>query len=159
MRWWIAALIFLATLINFVNRRTVSVPAPVITEQLQLTATPFASFTNWFLVAYTASQALSGRLQGRLSNQRGFWLSIAVRSVASMLHATVQRRPDRQRTGAARYRAAGGEFRLTLPLASFCQLPGKHPRDGRRPGPLPLIGTSLLSPWVEPFANYHLKRH
>jgi MFS transporter, ACS family, hexuronate transporter len=87
LRWWIAGLIFLATLINFVNRLTVSVLAPVLTAQLHLTATQFAGITNSFLVAYTASQALSGRLYDRIGNRRGFTISILVWSIASMLHA------------------------------------------------------------------------
>ena len=87
LRWWIAALIFLATLINFVNRLTVSILAPVITTRLHLSATQFASITNSFLIAYTASQALSGRLYDRIGNRRGFSLSIVVWSLASMLHA------------------------------------------------------------------------
>jgi ACS family hexuronate transporter-like MFS transporter len=87
LRWWIAGLIFLATLINFVNRLTVSVLAPVITAQLHLSNLQFAGITNSFLAAYTASQALSGKLYDRIGNRRGFSLSIVVWSVASMLHA------------------------------------------------------------------------
>src|SRR5947209_6130687 len=87
LRWWIAALIFLATLINFVNRLTISVLAPVIIEQLHLSNLEFASITNSFLLAYTASQALSGKLYDRVGNRRGFSISIIVWSVASMLHA------------------------------------------------------------------------
>lgn len=87
LRWWIAGLIFLATLINFVNRLTISVLAPVITRQLHLSATEFASITNSFLLAYTVSQALSGRLYDRMGNRRGFSVSIVVWSLASMLHA------------------------------------------------------------------------
>jgi len=86
LRWWIAGLIFLATLINFLNRLTVSVLAPVITAELHLSATGFASITNSFLIAYTASQALSGRLYDRIGNRRGFSVSIVVWSLASMLH-------------------------------------------------------------------------
>ena len=87
LRWWIACLIFLATLINFVNRLTISVLAPVITEQLKLSNLEFASITNSFLIAYTASQALSGKLYDRVGNRRGFSISIVVWSLASMLHA------------------------------------------------------------------------
>ena len=87
LRWWIAGLIFLATLINFVNRLTISVLAPVITEQLKLSNLEFASITNSFLIAYTASQALSGKLYDRVGNRRGFTISIVVWSLASMLHA------------------------------------------------------------------------
>ena len=87
LRWWIAGLIFLATLINFVNRLTISVLAPIITEQLKLSNLEFASITNSFLIAYTLSQALSGKLYDRVGNRRGFSISIIVWSLASMLHA------------------------------------------------------------------------
>jgi len=87
LRWWIAGLIFLATLINFVNRLTVSVLAPVITEQLRLSNTEFASITTSFLIAYTLSQSLSGKLYDRIGTKRGFTVSIVVWSLASMAHA------------------------------------------------------------------------
>jgi ACS family hexuronate transporter-like MFS transporter len=87
LRWWIAGLIFLATLINFINRLTVSVLAPVITRDLHLNNQEFAGITNSFLLAYTFSQAFSGKLYDRVGNRRGFSLSIVVWSVASMLHA------------------------------------------------------------------------
>jgi ACS family hexuronate transporter-like MFS transporter len=86
-RWWIAGLIFLATLINFVNRLTVSVLAPVITKDLGLTKVQYAAIANAFLIAYTASQGLSGKLYDRIGAKRGFSLSIVVWSLASMAHA------------------------------------------------------------------------
>jgi len=87
LRWWIAGLIFLATLINFVNRLTVAVLGPVITQQLGLSASEFASLTTVFLIAYTVSQGLSGRLYDRIGAKRGFAVSIVVWSLASMAHA------------------------------------------------------------------------
>src|SRR3954447_25800172 len=87
LRWWVAGLIFLATLINFVNRLTVAVLGPVITKQLGLSTSEFASLTTVFLIAYTASQGLSGRLYDRIGARRGFVVSITVWSLASMAHA------------------------------------------------------------------------
>ncbi|MGH9967455.1 MAG: MFS transporter [Pyrinomonadaceae bacterium] len=87
LRWWIVGLVFLATLINFIDRLTVSVLAPVITTQLQLTNLQFASITTWFLIAYTASQGLSGKLYDRIGTRRGFTLSILVWSIAASAHA------------------------------------------------------------------------
>ena len=87
LRWWIAGLIFLATLINFINRLTISVLAPVITTQLRLNNTEFAGITTSFLIAYTLSQGLSGRLYDRIGTRRGFTVSIVVWSAASMAHA------------------------------------------------------------------------
>lgn len=87
LRWWIAGLVFLATLINFIDRLTISILGPVITTQLGLTNLQFASITTWFLVAYTASQGLSGKLYDRIGPRRGFTLSILVWSIAASAHA------------------------------------------------------------------------
>lgn len=87
LRWWIAGLIFLATLINFLNRLTVAVLAPVMTVQLGLSSSQFAALTTSFLIAYTLSQGLSGGLYDRIGTKRGFTLSIVVWSVSSMAHA------------------------------------------------------------------------
>ena len=87
LRWWIIGLVFLATLINFIDRLTVSILGPVIIEQLQLTNTQFGSITAWFLVAYTASQGLSGKLYDRIGAKRGFTFSVLVWSIAACAHA------------------------------------------------------------------------
>ena len=87
LRWWIAGLIFLATLINFLNRLTIAVLGPVITAQLHLSNSEFAGLTTVFLVAYTLSQGLSGKLYDRIGTKRGFTVSIVVWSLASMAHA------------------------------------------------------------------------
>lgn len=89
IRWYIAGLIFLVTLINFLNRLAIAELAPVITNQLRLTNSQFASLTDWFLVAYSISQAVSGKLYDRIGNKRGFAVSVTVWSLASMGHGFV----------------------------------------------------------------------
>jgi ACS family hexuronate transporter-like MFS transporter len=87
LRWWMISLVFLATLINFIDRLTISVLAPVITIQLGLTNLQFASISTWFLIAYTASQGLSGKFYDRFGTRRGFTVSILIWSSAAMSHA------------------------------------------------------------------------
>ncbi len=87
LRWVIVGMIFFATLINYIDRLTVSVLAPVITQDLNLTNTEFGGIAAWFLFAYTISQALSGKLYDRIGVKRGFTLSIVVWSLAAMAHA------------------------------------------------------------------------
>ncbi len=70
MRWWIAGLLFLVTLINLVDRSTIGVLAPVITAQLRLSNLQFASINIWFQVPYALSQALSGKLFDRIGAMR-----------------------------------------------------------------------------------------
>lgn len=87
LRWLIIALIFFATLINYIDRLTVSVLAPLITKDLNLTNTEFGGIATWFLFAYTISQSLSGKLYDRIGIKKGFTVSIIVWSVAAMSHA------------------------------------------------------------------------
>jgi ACS family hexuronate transporter-like MFS transporter len=87
LRWWIISLIFLATLINYIDRLTISVLAPVITRDLGLTNTQFGGIITWFLLAYTISQGLSGKLYDRVGTKRGFVCSIMLWSIAAMAHA------------------------------------------------------------------------
>ena len=87
MRWWIIGLVFLATLINFIDRLTIAVLAPVLSADLGLTNQQFGSLTIWFLAAYTASQGLSGLLFDRAGTRRGFTVSVLVWSVAASAHA------------------------------------------------------------------------
>ena len=95
VRWVIIGMIFLATLINYIDRLTVSVLAPAITESLNLTNTEFGSIATWFLLAYTISQGLSGKLYDRVGIKKGFTVSIIIWSIAAAAHGTysVMERP------------------------------------------------------------------
>jgi ACS family hexuronate transporter-like MFS transporter len=112
LRWWIIGLVFLATLINYVDRLTVSVLAPVITKDLGLSGLEYASISTWFLLAYTISQGLSGKLYDRVGTRRGFTISILVWSVAAMAHAL------------ARGLASFSVFRFVLGLGEAGNWPG-----------------------------------
>lgn len=87
VRWIIISLIFLATLINYIDRLTISVLAPKIMERLDLSNTEFGGIATWFLLAYTVSQSLSGRLYDKIGVKKGFSLSITVWSLAGMATA------------------------------------------------------------------------
>lgn len=87
LRWLIIALVFFITVINYIDRQTISVLAPVITKELGLSNTEFGAISTWFLVAYTLSQGVSGKVFDRFGTKAGFALSVVVWSVAAMLHA------------------------------------------------------------------------
>ena len=87
LRWWIAGLIFLATVINYIDRQTISVLSPIILKDLSLSKVDYGNVVTFFLLAYTISQSLSGRMFDRLGTRVGFTISIVVWSVAAMLHA------------------------------------------------------------------------
>lgn len=87
LRWMIIGLIFFVTLINYIDRLTISVLAPVITADLGLSNVEFGTITIWFLVAYTLSQAVSGKIYDRIGNKLGFTFSVVVWSIGAILHA------------------------------------------------------------------------
>lgn len=90
LRWLMIGLVFVATLINFIDRLTVSTLAPIIVTELKLSNQEYAAIASWFLVAYSISHALSGRLYDRIGLKRGFSFSITLWSLAAMAHATAR---------------------------------------------------------------------
>ena len=87
LRWLIIGLVFLITVINYIDRNTVATLAPVITKDLGLSNTEFGAITVWFLIAYTLSQGVSGKIYDRFGNKTGFTFSVVVWSIGAMLHA------------------------------------------------------------------------
>jgi MFS transporter, ACS family, hexuronate transporter len=64
-RWSIAVMLFLAAVLNYVDRTVLSILAPTIQADLGIDDTGYARINNAFLVAYTASYVLSGKLLDR----------------------------------------------------------------------------------------------
>ena len=56
LRWWIAGLLFLSTIINFIDRQTLSVLAPILLVEYHWTNTNFATILIAFRIAYTLMQ-------------------------------------------------------------------------------------------------------
>jgi ACS family hexuronate transporter-like MFS transporter len=75
-RWWIAALLFASTTINYIDRQTLSVLAPYLKRDFGWSNSDFALIVVAFRAAYTIFQIVSGRLLDRLGTRRG--LSLAV---------------------------------------------------------------------------------
>lgn len=86
LRWLVISLVFLATVINYVDRQTVSVLKTAISADLGLTNADYAAVQNCFLVLYGISQMLSGRLYDRIGTRLGFTFSIVVWSGAAIAH-------------------------------------------------------------------------
>jgi MFS transporter, ACS family, hexuronate transporter len=90
LRWWIVSLLFLATVICYVDRLTISILAPVIKEDLKLTNLQYASISTWFLVSYSIMQALFGRFYDKNSTRKGFSIAITIWSIGATLHAAAK---------------------------------------------------------------------
>ncbi|HYD53851.1 MAG TPA: MFS transporter [Gemmatimonadaceae bacterium] len=88
LRWWIIGMVCLLTIINYIDRMTLAVLAPTfIMPEFGMTNVEYSRVVTAFLVAYTISQALSGRVLDRIGTRRGFMLFVGIWTIASMLHS------------------------------------------------------------------------
>jgi ACS family hexuronate transporter-like MFS transporter len=90
LRWWIGGLLFASTIINYIDRQTLSVLAPTLKDQYHWTNTDFATVLIAFRVVYTVMQSVSGRLLDRLGTRRGLSISVAFYSTVAACTALAQ---------------------------------------------------------------------
>jgi ACS family hexuronate transporter-like MFS transporter len=90
LRWWIIGLIFIATVINYIDRTAFALLWPQMGEDLGMDNSDYALMLNVFLVIYAASKFLSGRLYDKIGTRIGFIASIVVWSVAAAFHAVAR---------------------------------------------------------------------
>jgi ACS family hexuronate transporter-like MFS transporter len=90
LRWWIIGLVCTLTVINYIDRMTLSVLAPTIREQFGMSNASYSRVVTTFLLGYTISQALSGRIFDKIGTRVGFMLFVGIWTIASMLHATAR---------------------------------------------------------------------
>ncbi len=112
LRWWIGGLLFASTVINYIDRQTLSVLAPALKDQYHWTNTDFATVLIAFRVAYTAMQWVSGRILDRLGTRRGLTLSVVFYSTVAAC------------TSLARGPASFKAFRFLLGLGESANWPG-----------------------------------
>ena len=87
LRWVMIALAFFATVINYLDRQTLSVAAPVLIDQFHMSNTAYARVIFVFMLAYTIANGISGPVLDRLGTRLGFALTMAWWSAADMLQA------------------------------------------------------------------------
>ncbi|QNI30150.1 MFS transporter [Alloacidobacterium dinghuense] len=85
LRWWIGGILFASTVINYIDRQTLSLLAPYLKVQYRWTNSDYATIVIGFRVAYTLGQALSGRLLDRIGVRRGLTITVVWYSVISIL--------------------------------------------------------------------------
>jgi len=59
-RWWIAGLLLLASVLNYLDRNTVSILAPSIQKELDISDQEYAHVMSFFMIAYTIAYLCSG---------------------------------------------------------------------------------------------------
>ncbi len=105
-------LLFAASVVNYVDRQTLSALAPILKIEFHWTNTDFASLLIAFRIAYTIMQGVGGRLFDVLGSRLAFSLVVAFYSVVAMATAMAQ--------GLASFRF----FRFLLGLGEGPNFPG-----------------------------------
>jgi ACS family hexuronate transporter-like MFS transporter len=96
LRWWVIALIALATVINYIDRSALSVLWPDIVEDLFPDESAlerkqiYANISMVFIFYFAFGQAIFGKIFDWLGTRVGFVLSIGVWSLATAAHALAQ---------------------------------------------------------------------
>jgi ACS family hexuronate transporter-like MFS transporter len=86
-KWLVLSFAFVATVINYLDRQTLSVMAPVLLEEFHISAQQYSYIVSAFMLAYTLMNGVSGRLLDRLGSKLGYALTIAWWSAAEMMCA------------------------------------------------------------------------
>lgn len=76
---------FASTVINYIDRQTLSLLAPYLKQDFHWTNTDYANLVIAFRVAYSIGQTLNGRLMDRIGTKRGLTLTVLWYSIVSVL--------------------------------------------------------------------------
>ena len=87
LRWWIGGLLFASTVINYIDRQTLSVLAPHLKTEFHWTNTDFAMLVIAFRVAYAVGQSIMGRVLDTVGTRRGLLFTVTGYSAAAVLTA------------------------------------------------------------------------
>ena len=85
LRWWIGGLLFASTVINYIDRQTLSLLAPYLKLEYHWTNSDYANIAIAFRVAYSIGQTAFGRLMDRIGTRRGLTLTVIFYSLVSIL--------------------------------------------------------------------------
>jgi len=85
LRWWIGGILFASTVINYVDRQTLSILAPYLKQDYHWTNVDYANIAIAFRIAYSLGQTVCGRLMDRVGTRRGLTISVTWYSVVSLM--------------------------------------------------------------------------
>ena len=89
-RWWLAALLLVCSILNYIDRAAIGIVADAIKEEFQLTNTEYSWIPAAFLISYGIFYTVGGRFMDVIGPWIGVPLSLALWSLANALHAVSQ---------------------------------------------------------------------
>lgn len=89
-RWFVVALLLVATTINYIDRQVIGLMKPILEQEFNWTETDFSRIVMAFSAAYALGLLTMGRLIDKTGTKMGYTISVVVWSIAGMLHAVVK---------------------------------------------------------------------
>jgi ACS family hexuronate transporter-like MFS transporter len=86
-RWWICALLFLASSINYIDRQVIGILKPSLQQEFGWSEVDYGTIVMAFQAAYAIGLAVVGRWIDRIGTRVGFGVAMAAWSLAAMAHA------------------------------------------------------------------------
>ncbi len=87
LRWYICALLFFASTINYIDRQTISVLKPHLQSLMHWSESDYGWIVFSFQLAYAIMLVISGKVIDWLGTRAGFALAMVWWSLAAMAHA------------------------------------------------------------------------
>jgi MFS transporter, ACS family, hexuronate transporter len=86
-RWRVVALLFFLSVVNYLDRQTLSVLAPTLRDQLGFTTVEYSYVVTSFLIAFTIGYLFCGTVIDRLGVRYAVLISLGAWSLAGLSHA------------------------------------------------------------------------
>ena len=87
LRWYILALMALGTVVNYLDRYTLGVLAPVLKTQLHMTLAQYSYVVTAFQLSYSFTQPFAGFLVDLIGLRVGYFLFAFAWGSSTILHA------------------------------------------------------------------------
>src|SRR5256886_17385854 len=84
LRWWIGGLLFASTVINYIDRQTLSLLAPYLKLQYHCTNSDYANLAIAFRVAYSIGHIVFGRFMDRVGTLPGLTITVTFDAIISI---------------------------------------------------------------------------
>lgn len=89
LRWWIGGMLFASTVINYIDRQTLSALAPYLKEDYHWSNADYAKIVIAFRIAYAIGQTLLGRWLDRVGTRAGLSHTVLCYSLVSIATTVV----------------------------------------------------------------------
>ena len=90
LRWYICALLFFATTINYIDRQVFSILAPDLQKSIGWSESEYGLIVTSFQAAYAIGYFIVGRMMDSISTRKGFAIILSLWSLAAMAHAAAR---------------------------------------------------------------------